>query len=235
MNDKIKGIVLRRTDYKENDVMLQVLCVDKGILSFIAKGAKKINSKHHFFEACLYEFIIDYSDHKTMYTIHGSKLLKSYYEMSNMILMSYKNIFLDISYKSKEIYETEMYDNLLFLLENINEDNMYLLGSLYFSYLSRVYGVLPNVDECVVCKNKKVVSISNRNGGFVCLEHLNGEDVKDVDTLKKFRLISKAKFVNYDTIKNISYSFQDFKLVLDFFIHNTGINLKTYEFYRSMI
>lgn len=235
MNDKVKGIVLRKIDYKENDVMLQVLCDDKRILSFIAKGAKKITSKHHFFEACYYEFIIDYSELKTMYVIHGSKLLKAFYEMNDIELMSYKNIFLDLTYKTKETPEEKMYDNLLFLLENINKSNMYLIGSLYISYLSRVYGVLPNVDECVVCKNKKVVGISNHNGGFVCLEHLNGEDVKDVETLRKFRLISKANFQNWDVIKDIDFYYKDFKLIIDFFLHNTGINLKTYDFYKSLV
>lgn len=235
MNDKIKAIVLRKTDYKENDVLLYVLSKDKGILTFIAKGAKKITSKHHFFESCLYEFIIDYVDYKTMYMIHGSKLITSYYEMSDIELMSYKNILLDLTYKSKEVQEISMYDNLKMLLDNINQNNKYLLGSLYISYLSRVYGVMANVDECVICKNKKVVGISNYHGGFICLEHLNGEDAKDIDTLKKFRLITKAKFENYELIKDVKYSFNDFKLVLEFFMHNTGLNLKTFDFYKSLI
>lgn len=234
MNDKVKALVLRKIDYKENDVMLQVLSEDKGFMSFIAKGAKKISSKHHFFEGCLYEFIIDYIDNKTMYTIHGSKLLKSYYELDDTFLMSYKNIFLDLTYKSKEVVEIDMYNNLITMFDNLNSKNLYLLGALYISYLSRVYGISANVDECVICRNKKVVGISNYHGGFVCIDHINGEDIKRVDTLKKFRLINKAKFENYDVIKDIDYSFKDFKLLMDFFIHNTGLTLKTYEFFRSL-
>ena len=72
MNDKINGFVLAQNDYKDNDLLLQVLTKEYGILSLVAKAAKKINSKNHFLPLCLYEFIIDYKDGKTIYFLHLS-------------------------------------------------------------------------------------------------------------------------------------------------------------------
>ena len=232
MNDKIKGVVLRIYDYKDNDQMMYVLSEEYGMLSLIAKGSKKITSKHHFFDACLYEFIIDYKDNKSIYSIHGSKLLKSYYELDDTKMMAFKNIVLEAIIKSKDVLDYDSYPNLLIYLDNLNKENKYLLGSLYFSYLCRLHGIMPNVDECVICKKKKVVSVSNRFGGFVCEEHASGLDLLDVDTLKKFRLIIKAQFKDLDLIKDNIYNFSDFKLIIDFFCMNSGLNLKTYEFYK---
>ena len=42
MNDKIKALVLSISDYKENDSLLQVISEDKGFLSLVVKGSKKI-------------------------------------------------------------------------------------------------------------------------------------------------------------------------------------------------
>ncbi|MDO5440551.1 MAG: DNA repair protein RecO [Erysipelotrichaceae bacterium] len=235
MNDKIKGIVLRIQDYKDNDLMLQVLTEDKGILSLIAKSAKKFTSKQHFFEGCLYEYIIDYKDNKTIYGIHGSKLLNSYTELDNTKLFSFKNILSEMTIKSKELIEYDTFNNFDFVLKNINDTNKYLLGSLFVSYMCRLHGVIPNVDECVTCKSKKVVAISSRAGGFLCLDHLNGEAIQDVNTLKRFRLISKASFKDYELIKDNEYSFNDFKLITDFFMDNASLNLKSYDFYKKVM
>lgn len=234
MNDKIKGIVLRISDYKDNDLLLCTLCEDKGVLSLVGKSAKKITAKQRFFEGSIYEFIIDYKEDKTMYSLHGSKIINSYYDLDNIKLLSLKNILFELVIKSKELYENEMYDNLKFVLENMNEDNKFLLSSLFISYMCKVHGIIPNVDECVICKSKKVVAISNHLGGFLCIDHLNGENIKDVSTLKRFRLISKANFKDYEVIKENEYNYEDFKLITDFFIENSSLDLKTYEFFRKV-
>ena len=234
MNDKIKGIVLRKQDYKDNDLLLYCLCEEKGILTLIAKSAKKYTAKQHFFEGSIYEFIIDYKDNKAMYSLHGSKLIHNYYDVDNMKLLSFKNILFEMVIKSRELFEEEMYENLKFVLGNINEENKFLLGSLFVSYMCKVHGIIPNVDECVICKSKKVVSISNNLGGFLCIDHLNGENIKDINTLKRFRLISKARFKDYDVIKENEYVYEDFKLICDFFINNSSLDLKSYDFYKKV-
>lgn len=234
MNDKVNGLILRISDYKENDLLLDVITSDRSFLSLVARGAKKINGKKHYLNLCLYEFIIDYKDNKTMYTIHNSKLLKSYYNDNDLKLNAFKNIIMELTLKSKELYETIMYDNVLFSLDKLNSDNTFLIGSLYLSYLLKLYGINPVVDKCVVCSNKNVMSISNRLGGFVCKDHLNGLDPLDIDTLKKFRLINKASFENYDVIKDIQFTNMDFDILMNFYLDNSDNNIKAYKLYKEL-
>ena len=179
-----------------------MLTREYGILSFVGKAAKKLSSKNHFFPLCLYEFIIDYKDGHTMYTIHGNKLLNDYWSDSPFDLLNFKNILLELTLKNSEI---PAYDELLFVLDHIDDRNKYLLGSIYVSYLMKEFGVTPMVDHCVVCGNPKVVAISNRHGGFLCQNHLQGEESRPVERLKRFRLLARADRSKYDLIKEIDH------------------------------
>ncbi len=233
MNDKINALVLKINDYKENDLILECISSDKAFLSLVGKGSKKVSGKNHFYNLCLYEFIIDYKDNKTMFTIRSSKLIKNFYDDNDLKLTVFKNILVELTLKSKELYELDMYNNLLFVFNNINKDNMYLLGCLYLSYILKINGLAPVVDKCVVCGEKRVVSIDNKLGGFVCAKHLS-VNCLNVDTLKKFRLINKAEFINYDAIKDIEYCFEDFNILINFYMHNADTNLKSFKMYKEL-
>ena len=45
MNDRVDGIVLKQSDYRDNAVLLQVLTKEYGLISFTAKGARKLTSR----------------------------------------------------------------------------------------------------------------------------------------------------------------------------------------------
>ena len=232
MNDKIKAFVLSQSDYKEADSLLQVLTKEYGILSLVAKAAKKLDSKNHFLPMCEYEFIIDYKDGKTIYSIHGSKLLNNYFEDNDIEMMSFKNILIEVTLKNKDI---DTYDELNFVFKNINKDNQYLLGSMYFSYLIKKFGITPVVDSCVICGKQQVVAISNKQGGFLCLNHLNGETTLPVEMLKKFRLIIKGEFKDYDVLNKFIYNINDFYLIVNFYLENAFLKLKSYDFYKTIV
>lgn len=232
MNDKIQGFVLSLSDYKEADVLMQVLTKEHGIISLVGKAAKKLDSKNHFLPMCIYEFIIDYKDGKTIYSVHGSKLINSYFEDADIEMISFKNILIEVSLKNKDV---DTYDQLSFVFSKMNKNNHYLLGSMYFSYLIKKFGVSPVVDECVVCGNKKVVGVSNSQGGFLCEQHLNGEASLPITMLKKFRLIIKADFINYDVLKDFDYDLNDFYLLVNFYLDNAYLKLKSYDFYKSLV
>ena len=232
MNDRIEGLVLSQSDYRDADVLMQVLCKDHGVLSLIARSSKKLTGKNHCLPMCRYEFIIDYKDNKTIYTIHNQKLIASYFEDKDIMMMSFKNVLAELVLKNKEI---DLYDELTFFLERLNRENMYLLGSMFLAKLIKGFGIAPMVDGCVVCGNKKVAALSNRHGGFLCTDHLNGEPVEDVETLRRFRLVNKAEFSNYDVMKDFVYTFRDFDLLMSFYLDNSDLRLKSYDFYRNLV
>ena len=232
MNDRFNGFILSQSDYREADVMMQVLSKEYGVITLIGKASKKLTSKNHFLPLCLYEFIIDYKEGSTIFTVHNQKLLENYFEYDNIEMMSFKNVLCELALKNKDI---DSFDELCFVFRNLNEKNRYLLGSMYLSFLIKRFGITPVVDGCVICGNQKVVALSNRHGGFLCMNHLNGEEILAVDTLRKFRLIIKGEFRNYDVLKDFEYEYKDFALLMDFYLENSDMHLKSYDFYRTVI
>ena len=231
MNDKIKGFVLSQSDYKEADVLMQVLTKEYGILSLVGKSAKKLSGKNHFLPLCLYEFIIDYKDGKTIYSVHGSRLLENYFEDGDIEMMSFKNMLSELTMKNRDI---DTFDELCFVFQHLNKENRYLLGSMFVSYLIRQFGITPIVDRCALCDSQKVVALSKRHGGFLCLEHLGGEEILPVETLKKFRLMIKGSFKDYEVLKDFAFEYRDFCLLLDFFLENADLRLRSYVFYKTL-
>lgn len=232
MNDKVNGFILSISDYKETDSLMKVITKEYGILSFVTKSSKKMTSKNHYLPMCEYELLFDYKDNKTIFSLHNGKLLNNYFDDKDIEMMSFKNIIIEACIKNQDI---PTYDELLFVFKNINKDNRFLLGSLFFSYLIKQYGIMPVVDHCSLCEDTKVVSISNAHGGFLCHKHLNGEKIIDVERLKKFRMIIKANFEHYDILKQFSFDFIDFNYVVSFFMENADLQLKSYNLYEKLI
>ena len=231
MINSIKGIVLKIKDYKDNDQILDVLTKEYGVISLIARGTKKPGAKLHYLISSIYDFSFDYKENKTMFLIINSSLIKSYIEYNDSLMNAFVDIFYEIIGKSKEFTNEETYNNLEFLLSNIDHSNYYLLGSLFMSYIMKLHGIIPFVDGCVVCNKKKVVAINNDLGGFVCEQHNGGGPTMDIDLLRQFRVICKATYKNYDAIKDYIVSRELFKILMEFFIYNSDIKLKSYDFF----
>lgn len=235
MTENIEGIIIRIRDYRDNDLILDVVSNKYGLISLIAKGAKKPLAKLHFSVSGLYEFTINYLEDKTIFSLINSKEIKIFIKYDNSLLNAFASVFYEILYKLKELCDSSSYDNLLFFLENINGENYFLLGCIFMSYINRLYGIEPYVDGCVRCQSKKVVSISNEFGGFVCKSHSDGFNPYSLDTLKSFRIICKCTYKNYNEIKDLKIGNDLFKCLCDFFIYNSDIKLKSYEFFERLI
>ena len=231
MNDKISGIVLQTSDYKDNDILAQVLTKQYGIISFVAKGSKKLNSKNHILPMCVYEFIYDHKDGKTIFSIHNQKLLRNFFQDKDIEMISFKDVLIELTLKNRDI---DTYDELLFVFNKLNKENRYLLGCLYLSFLIKEFGIAPNVDGCVICGNKKVVSISSQHGGFLCINHIQGHEIMSLERLKKFRMIVKARMENYDVLKDIIFDNIDFENLLEFYMINADIKIRSYDLYKTL-
>ncbi|MBQ1287846.1 MAG: DNA repair protein RecO, partial [Erysipelotrichaceae bacterium] len=178
MNDKITAFVLSQTDYKEADVLMHVISREYGHLSLVGKAAKKLSGKNHFLPMCLYEFIIDYKEGKDIFSVHGYKLLENHFEDKDIRMMSFKDLLCELTLRNKDI---DLFDPLCFVFRHLNDEELYLLGSMYVSYIIKRFGIMPVADGCALCGNKKVVALSNRHGGFLCTDHFSGEQTQSVD------------------------------------------------------
>lgn len=234
MISNINGIIVKIRDYKDNDQLIDVLTKKYGLISLIARGTKKPKAKLHYLISSLYEFSVDFKDNKNIYLIINSTLLKTFIRYDDPLMNAFVSIFYEIINKSKEFTDEDTYNNLEFLLSNINHNNYLLLGSIFMSYIMKMHGIAPYVDGCVICNRNKVVSISNDLGGFVCDSHCSGNIMHDIELLKQFRIVCKAKYTDYHSIKDIIAKEGLFDALIQFFIYNSDIKLKSYDFYLKV-
>jgi len=245
MNDTTQVIVLSQMDYKENDALIKVFSYDYGLMTFLAKGIRKINSKNR-------SICMPYSISEFMFNYHDSSQIQSL--LQGQIIQSHHKIHEDLNKSGTASLCVELVESLIhdesendiliehfeftkFLLEQIEEKSKMnaILAFMLSSYMN-YYGISPHVDSCVLCDSTKINSISIEEGGLICNECQTEihSPIYTVEFLKEFRLsqrINKENFENYVNYKDVSNEL--ILLLVKFLEYHTGVTLKSWEFIRK--
>lgn len=240
MIKKIEGIILSEVDYKESSKIINVLTKEYGIIGFIAKGTKKVNSPLTAVTSKL-----TYGYFHVKYKENGLSTL-----MEVDVIDRFKNIKKDISMMSYSLYLLELsdrvykhsenntiYDELIASLKKIDEGYDYQVITNIFELKMLDYlGIRPVVDECVNCGSKHdIVTISSYKGGYLCKNCARGEVIVNIKTIKLLRMfyyvdINKiSKLEVSDSIKKELSRF-----IYDYYDRYSGIYLKSREFLQSL-
>ena len=85
MEEKLKGVVLGGVNYSENDKILKIFTLEKGVVSAKIKGVKKAGAKLKFASEpfCFAEFIFSFSGDKR--TVINASLIDSFYPLRENI------------------------------------------------------------------------------------------------------------------------------------------------------
>lgn len=240
MIKKIEGIILSSVDYKESSKIINVLTKEYGIIGFIAKGTKKVNSPLTAVTSKL-----TYGYFHVKYKENGLSTL-----MEVDVIDRFKNIKKDISMMSYSLYLLELsdrvykhsenntiYDELIASLKKIDEGYDYQVITNIFELKMLDYlGIRPVVDECVNCGSKHdIVTISSYKGGYLCKNCARGEVIVNIKTIKLLRMfyyvdINKiSKLEVSDSIKKELSRF-----IYDYYDRYSGIYLKSRDFLQSL-
>ena len=172
---KVKGIVTRAVQYKENDKILTVLTADMGLLSVYCHGAKSNRSK--FLTSCRLfcysEFIL--TRKKDFYYIKEADYIEAFFDIVNsMDKLFLGQYFLEVV--NEISVEGERHDGLLRLVLN----SLYALSkdAASYSVIKSVFelracvemGVSPNLHGCRDCgvEGEESVYFDVINGTVVC-------------------------------------------------------------------
>ena len=86
MEEKVSGIVLGGVNFGENDKILKVFTLEKGLISAKIKGVKKAGAKLKFASEpfCFAEFILSVTN--AGHTVIGASLFDSFYSIREDII-----------------------------------------------------------------------------------------------------------------------------------------------------
>ena len=236
---KVIGIIVNERSYKESSKLLDIVTKDDGVISVIAKGSKKINSKLRSITNKLTyaEFQIYYKEGKLSTLVCGD-IIDPYINIKNDLLkISYASYLSELCMQvTKQSHNKDIFDILISSLNKINEgfDPIIISNILELKYLSYL-GIKPNLNNCAVCNSDKVLTVSVEKGGFVCSKHHYNEKIVQSKTLKILRMLYYVdinKISKIDINDNVKREIDEF--IDEYYDKYTGLYLKSKKFLKNI-
>ena len=199
---EITGIVIRLTHFRDNDAMVNVLACDR-IYSFIAKGVLKIKSKNASSVNIYTKSRFVLTSSKDGLSLRSGEVLNSYENAKTKLDSLIALDFLG-EITNKLIINEDAPMAYLWLekaLDSLNEGFDPLTSILnYVGAILRISGNSLEVDNCLICHQKKpIVAMNYHQGGFICEDCLPLQESPKtpVGELKILRYIFKIDVNNY--------------------------------------
>ena len=240
--EKIEGVVVNEKDYGETSKLVYIMTRKYGLISVMAKGAKKIKSSLRIASSKLvYGYFYMYYKEGKISTLIEVDIIDDYKTIrSDLLKIGYASFICELV--GQVVKQTRDYESLFDLftasLSKINEnfDPMVITNILELQLLPFL-GVSPLLDECAICGDvSAIITVSADKFGFLCQKCRTNEYIVDSKTIKFLRMlyyvdISKiSKLEISDKIKNEINFFID-----EFYDRHTGLYLKSKQFLEKII
>jgi len=174
---KTKGIIFRKTPFKESSLILEVFSKDLGKISVMAKGIKREKNKSSGLIETLneLEFLLHKSPASEWYILKSQTLVKAYlFETdfrTNVVKQAAVEILrqLIISENDAENYY-ELLITYFDFIEKIKKNKI----AIFWRFLLRIFkesGIDMNIQSCVLChQSKNFTAFYPQKNGFICEE-----------------------------------------------------------------
>ena len=237
---EVEGIIVSEMDYKDTSKIIGIMTKTHGLISCIAKGAKRIKSPLRSTTGKLTygKFQILYKEDKLSILIEVDVINIFKKIKTDIICISYASFLVDLAGQvMKQNKNPEIYDLLISGLLKIDEgfDPAVITNIIELKYLDYL-GVMPIIDSCAVCgRTNNIATISVRKGGYLCNYCRNDETLVDEKTIKLLRMyyyVDISKITKLDisqTVKNEIDKFLD-----EYYDDYTGLYLKSKKFLKDL-
>lgn len=187
----IKGIIISKSPYLDNDEMLNVL-TNESLVKIYAKGVRKIESKNrpNVMLGALVNFEIFES-----YSSLNSFLLKKATSIRGIPEITKANaqkieMIIKIIGKIKN-FKDDLYDIYNLLLNDFNSAHFFKIQSYFVSKILESNGEGLSFLNCVICStNQNLFSFDTAQGGMLCKKH--GEHATSLELLKSFYFMGES-------------------------------------------
>ena len=228
-NDVLNGIVLRTTDYRESDRILNILSRERGLITAAARGCRKPNSKYAAFASQFTYGEIEVNERVGKLQLSSAAVLESFYPIRE----DYERLLCAtrIAAVCEHVAEHDIPNDELFVLlynalsviaysENDPKDT----ELCFMAKLLKLEGLAPALTYCLKCgrdlRDQKQIRFSNTLGGSVCercgsaymtvsalsLEALRRMMLIDVSQMRRVRLPDSVRH----ELDNLIYNYAEY-------------------------
>lgn len=237
---KLEGIIISDKPFKENSKILDIITKEKGVISVISKGCKKLKSELRSVSEkfCYASFNIVYKEGK-LSTLVSADVINSFKNIKKDIeKISYVNFISDLTNQViKHSYNESIFDIYIGALLKIEEgfSPSLITNILELKYLDFL-GISPIFDGCCVCGKENVVTLSSYKGGFVCNNHKEADYIVSQKTIKIIRML---KYVDISKISKLDVSEvvrREINTFIDeYYDRYSGLYLKSKDFLKNIV
>lgn len=244
MLTKVEGIIISEMDYLESSKIVRIFTKEYGLISAIAKGAKKMKSNLRSTTSKLTYgyFHLYYKEDKLSILFDVDSIDSFRVIRTDLEKIAYASHICDligqvIKQNHDSFFNQELYEPFVASLIKMNEgyDSMIISNILEIKLLDYL-GVMPVIDHCVLCHSKNsILTISSEKSGYLCSNCRTDEPILNEKVIKLIRLYY---YVDIRKISKLDIS-DDVKNQINHFIHeyyqkHTGLYFKTKEFLKDI-
>lgn len=238
MIKEVEGIVVSTTNYGESSKILNIFTKD-GIIGVISKGCRNVKSSNrNVSDNFVYgKFNIYYKEGK-LSTLKECEVINYFKTIrSDIVLIGYLTYICELCtnvFKQNE--DVSIYNLLISSVLKINDGyEPRVITNILEVKLLDYLGVSLQIDECVKCGSKNIITVSPYLGGYVCSNCNINDKILDPKSIKMLRLyyyvdiskISELK-INNDIIEEIN------TFLSLYYEHFTGLYIKSKKFLKNL-
>jgi DNA repair protein RecO (recombination protein O) len=243
MLQKCEGIVIRTTDYGENNKIVTLYTREWGKIGVMARGAKKPNSR---LSAVTQLFTHGYFLLKRgsgLGSLQQGEMISSMRSIGeDIFLTAYASYIVELTDKCTEDHKPNpfhfelLYQTLNYMNEGYEPD---ILMNIYEMKMLNVMGLYPILNQCSVCGSADGhFSFSIREGGFICHRCLSKDPYHFKLSPAAVKLLRLFYHIDLSRLGNISVK-QETKdelknVITAYYEEYSGLHLKTKKFLNSM-
>ena len=204
---KTKGIIIKKVNFRETSIILDVLTPEYGVISVMAKGIRKQKSKNTGLLEILNELdLILYKNPSSEWYIYRSSQIVNAHlfniDISTSVLMQapvevIRQIIISVE-DSQEIYQ--LFETYLEYIKAVKQNGIAIFWRFLLK-LFKIIGIEFNITNCIECSQRKqFFAYFPQKHGFICEEcyhPVNDEQIFKINT-NAADLISKLNNIgNY--------------------------------------
>jgi DNA repair protein RecO (recombination protein O) len=239
MIENVEGIILNTRNYNDTSKILDIFTKKYGVIGVIAKGCKSLKSNlRSVTDKLTYATFTIYYKKDKLSILTEASIINNFSNIKKDIeRISYASYLLDLTNQVyKQNNSTDLYDFLISALNKINGgfNNLVITNIIELKYLDYL-GIMPNLDGCIVCGSKNVVTLSSDKGGYLCKNCLTNEPISSDKAIKLVRMyyyVDIDKISKLDLSKDIINEVNNF--IDDYYDRYTGLYLKSKNFLKNL-
>ena len=190
----MKIIVIKKTDYKEKDTIIDAISHD-GPVSFKVRGSQTPTSHLAWINNPLTVADVEYVENVRYrhQILKNAQLIYSPIKDTSFNRILFVNLVVDVAsnmFPKEEQYL--LFDLITDLFKGTDNSNDFIISELLFlAKAIKLSGSEPEVNQCVVCGSKSdIVAFSFAEGGFICRNCLDPDMTLDLNP-------SQMKWIRY--------------------------------------